>query len=108
MAATRYVEMNPVRAGLVTVAWKYPRPSARFHVGLAEYDSLVTDRTLLGPATDWEGFPQSAENGPVTKLRQATRTGRSADDGAFAKTVERLSGRDLSKGQPARPRNRPV
>jgi putative transposase len=108
MAAARYVEMNPVRAGLVTVPWEYPWSSARFHMGIAEYDALVTDRTLLRLVTDWEGFLGSVEDGPMTNLRQATRTGRPAGDGAFVTTVERLTGRDLSKGRPGRPRKRPL
>src|SRR6185503_13198442 len=32
--AVRYVEMNPVRAGLVDEAWLYPWSSASYHVGL--------------------------------------------------------------------------
>jgi len=108
IAAARYVEMNPVRAGLVTDPWEYPWSSARFHMRIVEDDALVTDRTLLGLVTDWAGFLQSAEDGPMKKLRQATRTGRPAADGSFVTTVERLTGRDLSKGRPGRPRKRQV
>ena len=108
LAAARYVELNPVRAGLVTVPWEYPWSSARFHVGTAEYDSLVTDRTLIGLVSDWEGFLRSAEDNPLRKLRQATRTGRPAGDGAFVATVEKLTGRDLSKGRAGRPRKCPI
>lgn len=32
-AAVRYVENNPVRAGMVKRAWEYPWSSARFHAG---------------------------------------------------------------------------
>ena len=77
-------------------------------MGIAEYDSLVTDRTLVGLVTDWEGFLQSAEEGTMKKLRKATRTGRPAGDGAFLANLERLTGRDLSKRRPGRPRKRPV
>jgi putative transposase len=108
MAAARYVELNPVRAGLVTLPWEYPWSSARFHMGIAEYDPLVTDRTLLGLVSDWEGLLRSAEDDPLRELRQATRTGRPAGDGAFVSTVEKLTGRDLSKGRPGRPRKRPL
>lgn len=50
-------------------------------MGIAEYDPLVTDRTLLGLVTDREGFLRSAEDLPIKKLPQATRTGRPAGDG---------------------------
>jgi hypothetical protein len=66
--------------------------------GIVEDDALVTDKTLLGLVTDWERFLQAAEDGPMNKLRQATRTGRPAGDGAVVTTVERITGRDLSKG----------
>ncbi|MEW6138748.1 MAG: hypothetical protein AB1733_10990 [Thermodesulfobacteriota bacterium] len=92
----------------ISGAWEYARSSARFPVGLAEYDLLVTDRKFLGLVTDWEGFLQSAGGGPMKRLRRAKRTGRPAGGGASAKTVERLTGRDLSKGRPGRPRKRPV
>ena len=68
--------------------------------GTAEYDSLVIDQTLLGLVTDWGGFLHSVEDGPIKKLRRATRTGRPAGDGALVTTVEGLTGRDLSKGRP--------
>jgi hypothetical protein len=63
--------------------------------GIAEDDALVTDRTLLGLVTDWEGFLRSAEDGPMKKLRRATRTGRPAGDGSFVRAVDRLTGRVL-------------
>lgn len=108
VAAARYVEMNPVQAGVVAVAWEYPWSSAEFHMAIAEYDSLVTDPTLLGLVSDWEGFWQSAEQGPLKKHRKATRTGRPAGDGSFVATVEKLTSRNLSKGWPGKPRKRPV
>jgi putative transposase len=108
MAAARYVELNPVRAGLVTVPWEYPWSSTRFHMGIAEYDSLVTDRTLLGLVSDWEEFLRSAKDDLFARLRQGTRTGRPAGDEASLATIEKLTGRDLKKGRPGRPRKRPL
>ena len=56
--------------------------------GIADYDSsLVTDRALLGLVTDWEGFLQSPEKGPMKKRREATRTGRPAGEGALGTTA---------------------
>lgn len=43
-------------SGVVTVAWEYPWSSTRFHVGIVERDSLVTDRALLGLIMNWRGF----------------------------------------------------
>lgn len=107
MAAARYVELNPVRAGLVAVPWEYAWSSARFHMGMADHDPLVTDRTLLGLVRDWEHFLSAEEDTSWRELRQCTHTGRPAGGDAFVSMVEDLTGRDLSKGIPGRPRKRP-
>jgi len=36
VAAVRYVERNPVRAGIVNVAWEYPWSSVGYHAGEQE------------------------------------------------------------------------
>jgi putative transposase len=104
LAAVRYVELNPVRAGMVGHAWEYPWSSAGFHTGKTETDPLVKDRTLSGLISDWEGFLAGDMAGEVDRLRMATQTGRPAGDDIFIAKVENMSGRDLSKGAPGRPR----
>ena len=104
LAAVRYVELNPVQAGMVTCAWEYPWSSAGFHTGKAESDPLVTDRTLSGLITDWKGFLMGGMTSEVERLRMATQTGRPAGDDVFIAKVGDLTGRDLSKGMPGRPR----
>jgi putative transposase len=49
LAAARYVELNPVNAGIVKEAADYPWSSARFHLGLSQGDALVRDK----PYWDW-------------------------------------------------------
>jgi len=107
MAAARYVELNPVRAGLVTVAWEHPWSSERFHMGITVHDPLVTDRTLPGLVDDWERLPASYDDGRSSMLPQRTGTGRPAGDATFVARVEMMTGRHLSKGKPGRPRKRP-
>jgi putative transposase len=106
LAAARSVEQNPVRAGMANVPWDYPWSSARFHMGITVHDPLVTDRTLLGLVQDWERLLLSSDEGRLSSLRKRTRTGRPAGDAAFVAKVERITGRDLSKGKPGRPRKR--
>jgi putative transposase len=45
-AAIRYVERNPVRAGMVIRAEQYPGSSARFHCGLTHDDLLDPQRSI--------------------------------------------------------------
>ena len=105
LAAVRYVEMNPVKAGMVALAWDYPWSSAAFHTGRKDSDPLVNDRSLSGMISDWEGYLYKDVPGEVERLRTATQTGRPAGDDEFVATVAGLTGRDLSKGVPGRPRN---
>src|SRR5450759_4769932 len=71
LAAVRYVELNPVKAGMVAHAWQYPWSSAGFHTGKTESDLLVKDRTLTGLISDWEGFLTGGMAGEVDRLRMA-------------------------------------
>ncbi len=104
VAATRYVLMNPVRAGMVTAPSEYMWSSAKFHAGLTEYDLLVKDRTLKGFITDWAEFVASEDDEKLHQLRRATRTGRPVGSYDFVQVVEGLTDRDLSIGMPGRPR----
>jgi hypothetical protein len=52
VAAVHYVEMNPVRAGIVKAAWDDPWSRASFHLGKTDTDILVEDRTFIGLIED--------------------------------------------------------
>ncbi len=106
LAAARYVEQNPVRASMANVPWDYPWSRARFHLGITVHDPLVTDRTLLGLVQDWERLLLSSDEGRLSTLRKRIRTGRPAGHAALVARVEKITGRDPSKGKPGRPRKR--
>ena len=103
LAATSYVELNPVRAGIVKRAWAYQWSSASFHTGRSNRDPLVKDQKLRGLVSNWEDFLMGATKTKDETIRKMTRTGRPAGDFAFLSLVERLTARDLSKGKPGRP-----
>ena len=59
LAAARYVELNPVSAGVVAMPEQYAWSSAAFHLGRRRKDPLVKDRTMLGlvaSGRDWRAF----------------------------------------------------
>jgi putative transposase len=103
LAATSYVELNPVRAGIVKKAWVYPWSSAAFHVGQSKADPLVKDLTLRGLIKDWKDFLLEASNSRDETIRKMTRTGRPVGGAGFIRLVERSTASDLSKGRPGRP-----
>jgi len=103
LAAASYVELNPVRAGMVKKAWVYPWSSAAFHVGESETDPLVKDQSLRGLIKDWKDFLAGGSNSKDETIRKMTRMGRPVGGAGFVRLVERLTARDLSQGKPGRP-----
>jgi len=103
LATVRYVEMNPVRAGIVNEAWIYSWSSAPFHMEKKEADPLVKDRTLLGLVKDWSDFLSGSSSAMESAIRKFSHTGRPAGDASFIDLVERMTARDLSIGKAGRP-----
>ena len=104
VAAARYVERNPVKAGIVSHPREYQWSSARFHLGIIEADMMVADRTMLGLVSDWENLLSSENEEDSERLRLSTRTGRPVGGDDFAEKVKNLTGRDPRPRQPGRPR----
>jgi putative transposase len=105
-AAVRYVELNPVRAGLVQSAWEYLWSSAPYHAGVLDFDPLVRTSSLMGLALDWREFWKTDDEDDLASLRKATRTGRPAGDRAFVAQMEELTNRPLTSGPRGRPRKK--
>ena len=103
-AAVRYVERNPVRAGLLQKAQDYPWSSAAAHCGLRRDPLLSGDLELADHVGDWSAWLADGDDEQdLTALRTATRTGRPAGDDTFIRRLEHLCGKVLR----ARPRGRP-
>ncbi len=106
LAAARYVELNPVRAGMVSHARDYRWSSARFHLGRRKSDPLVKDRSLLGLVMHWGELLAETEEELETELMKCIRTGRPAGGAAFVRKVGKLTGRSLERGRPGRKPNK--
>jgi putative transposase len=77
LAAARYVELNPVNAGMVKEAMDYPWSSARFHLGVSQSDALVKDKSLLGLVQNWAEYLNVRDEPSIqTTLLRGIRTGR--------------------------------
>ena len=99
-AAVRYVERNPVRAGLVKKAEDYPWSSARAHIK-KEKSVLLADNFMHSEIKDWSLYLSEDEDKVDKDLfRQHARTGRPLGDDEYIKQLEKLTGRDLRKRKP--------
>ena len=99
LAAVRYVELNPVHAGIVRSAEDYLWSSARFHLGLIPSDILVTNRDLLGLVGNWGEYLGRNDETVDGRLLKAIRSGRPAGNEQFVQLIETLTGRSLSLGK---------
>jgi len=103
LAAARYAELNPVRAGLVASAEEWPWSSARPHL-LGRDDGLVNVAPLLAIAPDWAAFLNSAlPEEELRELRQHSRTGRPLGSHSFLDRLEDMVGRSLRPKKGGRP-----
>jgi len=107
MAAARYVELNPVRAGMVGHAWEYPWSSATFHSDLRAVDPLVKEKALPMRVGNWREFLSGGDEKEMDALRMTTRTGRPAGDEEFLTKLSKITGKKVMRGRPGRPRKEP-
>lgn len=100
-AAVRYVERNPVRAGMVDRAEQYPWSSAAGHCGLREDGLLSKEFTAPTVIGDWSAWLAECEDEQATnRIRQQTNTGRPCGSAQFLEQLEGLLKRVLRPLKP--------
>ncbi len=99
--AMRYIELNPVRAGLVSQPQDYPWSSARSHI-LHQPDPLLQPCSLLtDQVADWGSFLSEGIQEPDRKLFQRhEHTGRPLGNRDFLLQLEERLKRPLQKQRP--------
>ncbi len=102
-AAVRYVERNPVRAGMVERAEDYPWSSARCHA-MGEPDPLLSpQRPFPGGIEDWSSWLAVRVHRKLADaIRKNTLAGRPTGSREFVEALEARLDRTLS----TRPRGR--
>lgn len=102
--AVRYIERNPVRAGITKKAEEYPWSSAKAHVFRLP-DKILTDFYLSSEIRDWRGYLDEGEKEEELKtFRKHETTGRPLGDQDFITKIEQLTGRPLRIRRAGRPR----
>ena len=100
LAATRYGELNPVRAKLVRKPERYRWSSAAAHLS-GEDDVLVKVAPLLELVPNWREFLAAGmEDTEIDLLRRHERTGRPLGSNAFLRRLEKRVGRVLRPMKP--------
>ncbi|MGF1611791.1 MAG: transposase [Kiloniellales bacterium] len=98
LAAARYVELNPLRAGLAARPQDWPWSSAAAHL-TGRDDALVAAAPLLEMVPDWHGLLDGGLSQDEREtLRRHERTGRPLGGEGF------VAGLEARLGRPLRPR----
>jgi len=100
LKAAAYVELNPVKAGMVKNAWDYQWSSVHAHLSGKDNDGIIMPERLLSMVGDWRSYLQNAQPKEDDSLAQHERTGRPLGSDSFIDKAERLLGRDLKKKKP--------
>ena len=108
--ALRYVEQNPVAAGLAEAPWKWHWSSAAFHCGAGERPSILDIDLRPGNVTDraWRRAllePSSQEF--RARLHECAGRGIALSSEEWAINMEKLHGLSLRPGRRGRPRSSP-
>ena len=97
--ALRYIELNPVRAGLVKDPWDWPWSSAQAHITGVDETGLL-DMEIWAKHFDkisWKEFllEGSDKAEETNNIRQSNRTGRPLGSDDFTRSLEKMTGRTL-------------
>jgi len=108
LAAARYVELNPVKAGLVEKPEKYLWSSANAHMK-GQDDELVVVKKLLVMVDGWHKFLSisSAEEDDVL-IRRHEQTGRPLGSDTFVRVLEKKLSRILIPSKGGRPKKQSI
>lgn len=109
--ALRYVELNPVRAGIVASAEQWRWSSAAAHCGIAVPDAMLEMERWRKrwTAKEWGQYLEQAEStADLSALRRATYTGRPLGTPAFVAGLEKLTLRPLAPRKGGRPKRSAV
>lgn len=111
LACCRYIELNPVRAGMVDHAGGYRWSSFNARMGREGADWLDLDPTYLGLGEDdeirrkkYQAFlDEGTPGGEMTLIREAVKRGQLTGNTRFAAQVEQIIGRRIEARGPGRP-----
>lgn len=105
-AAVRYVERNPVRAGIIESAEEYPWSSAAAHCGIRD-DVLVSREFPIRQAVaDWRAWLSDEDLAASQTIRKHTRLGHPCTDGPAAALTKQTTKPHTPKSRGRKPKHR--
>jgi putative transposase len=105
--AMKYIELNPVRAGLCRKPWRYEWSSAAVHVNIGSKSDILnlSDWYDSISAVQWrKELSSGLPDAEITRLRSSTHTGRPLGSDSFLSKLERMLGRRVRPLPVGRPK----
>ena len=107
LAAVRYVERNPVRAGIAGRAEDYRWSSAGLHCSIRDDRLIAAEFPYAGYISDWSEWLTEEKEESTREIRHRTHTGRPCGSDEFLEKLQYMLGRDV-RPHPRGPRPRAV
>jgi len=104
LSTVRYVERNPVVAGLCKDPKDWKWSIARAHLN-GEDDELVRVKPMLDRIGRWDSYLSEGDKSNADLIKLHTRTGRPLGHADFIRTLEVITGVELA---PKRPGRKPI
>ncbi len=102
--AMRYVEQNPVRAGMVDKAWDYPYSSAKDHTGCGQSDIAIEPVDDQDTSISWKKYLSQMDTQFCDDIRLKTHRGLIVGRPSFIQHIEDQMKRSFASRNPGRPR----
>jgi putative transposase len=101
LKAVAYVELNPVKAGMVKKPWDYPWSSVHAHLAGEDVMGIIKAKDMLDlVGGDWKAYLKQAFTQTDTEFEQHEKTGRPLGTDRFVEKAEKLLHRPLKKKKP--------
>ena len=109
LTAMKYIELNPVRAKMCRVPWRYQWSSAAVHIDKKSKSDLLslTGWYKLISAGQWKSaLLEGVDESDVMRLRNNTHTGRPLGSDSFMSKLEKIFGRRIRPLPVGRPKKK--
>ena len=100
LKAAAYVELNPVKAGMVENPWDYRWSSVHAHLSGEDANGIMQPERLLSLVGDWRAYLYEAQAQTDCLFTQHENTGRPLGTESFVEKAEHLLQRRLKKKKP--------
>ena len=100
LKAAAYVELNPVKAGMVENSWNYRWSSVHAHLAGEDVNGIIQPERLLSLVGDWREYLYEAQVQTDCMFARHERTGRPLGAESFVEKAEHLLQRTLKKKKP--------